>query len=153
MALRDQPYLPLYIKDFLTDEKLIECSASATGIYIRLMCIMHKSDEYGVILLRQKDKQNGSSIQNFASKLSKYLPYNDSEIRDGIFELIEYGVLQIEGNKLFQKRMVRDNEISIIRSKAGKKGFFAKANTKANTKANNIQILACIFRPVLRRYF
>ena len=43
MALRDQPYLPLYVQDFLTDEKLAECSAMATGVYIRLMCIMHKS--------------------------------------------------------------------------------------------------------------
>ena len=132
MALRDQPYLPLYVQDFLTDEKLIECSASATGIYIRLMCIMHKSDEYGVILLKQKDKQNGSSIQNFASKLAKHLPYSEIEIRDGIFELIEYEVLKIEGDKLFQKRMIKDNEISIIRSKAGKKGIFAKAKLQAN---------------------
>ena len=60
MALRDQPYLPLYVQDFLTDEKLIECSASATGVYIRVMCIMHKSDPYGMILLKQKDKQTSS---------------------------------------------------------------------------------------------
>ena len=71
MALRDQPYLPLYVQDFLTDEKLIECSASATGVYIRVMCIMHKSDPYGMILLKQKDKQTSSTIQNFALKLIK----------------------------------------------------------------------------------
>lgn len=29
MALRDQPYLPLYVQDFLTDEKLRECSYEA----------------------------------------------------------------------------------------------------------------------------
>ena len=72
MALRDQPYIPLYIQDFLTDEKLIECSAESTGVYIRLMCIMHKSDEYGTILLRQKDKQNSNNCLNFANKLAKH---------------------------------------------------------------------------------
>jgi hypothetical protein len=66
MALRDQPYIPLYIQDFLTDEKLIECSAQATGVYVRLMCIMHKSEDYGKILLRQKDKQKPKQIENFA---------------------------------------------------------------------------------------
>ena len=39
MALRDQPYLPLYVLDFLVDEKLAYCSAESTGVYIRLMCM------------------------------------------------------------------------------------------------------------------
>lgn len=84
MALRDQPYLPLYIQDFLTDEKLIECSSSATGIYIRLMCIMHKSEEYGKILLRQKYKQNDNQIENFAKMLARQMPYSFDEIKSGL---------------------------------------------------------------------
>ena len=60
MALRNSPYLPLYVQDFLTDEKLADCSANANGVYIRLMCILHKSEPYGKILLKQKYKQNAS---------------------------------------------------------------------------------------------
>lgn len=139
MALRKQPYLPLYIQDFLTDEKLIECSASATGVYIRIMCIMHKSDEYGTILLKQKDKQNSKQIINFAYKLAKYLPYDIDIIINGLTELVSENVLIIDGDKLIQKRMVRDNYISEIRSEAGKKGGrkkgFAKAKVKAKHKA------------------
>ena len=41
MARKDLPYLPLYVQDFLTDEKLMECTASATGVYIRIMCVLH----------------------------------------------------------------------------------------------------------------
>jgi hypothetical protein len=142
MPLRDQPYLPLYVQDFLTDEKLMECSASATGIYIRLMCIMHKSDEYGVILLKQKDKQTSSSIKNFALKLARFMPYQIEEITEGLAELLEAGVIQNGGDKLTQKRMVRDNKISEVRSKAGKKGGlktqkFAKAKIEANTEYEN----------------
>jgi uncharacterized protein YdaU (DUF1376 family) len=143
MALRDQPYLPLYVQDFLTDEKLMECSASATGIYIRLLCIMHKSEKYGTILLKQKDKQDKNICLNFACKLAKFLPYKTEEIAAGIEELITENVLQVDGNKLTQKRMVRDNEISEKRAIAGKKGGlktqrfasnFAKAKVKANTE-------------------
>ena len=122
MALRDQPYLPLYVQDFLTDEKLIECSASATGVYIRVMCIMHKSDPYGMILLKQKDKQTSSTIQNFALKLIKSLPYDLDVIKSGLEELINEDVLQIEDDKLIQKRMVKDFSISNKRAEAGKKG-------------------------------
>jgi uncharacterized protein YdaU (DUF1376 family) len=136
MALRDQPYLPLYVQDFLTDEKLIECSASATGIYIRILCIMHKSDEYGTILLKQKDKQTDKQINNFAMKLAKQMPYSLDELISGLTELINEGVLQNGGDKLMQKRMVKDNAISIVRADAGSKGGFAKAKSIANNVAN-----------------
>ncbi|MFA5458013.1 MAG: hypothetical protein WC261_10325 [Synergistaceae bacterium] len=146
MALRDQPYIPLYVQDFLTDEKLMECSASATGIYIRLLCVMHKSEEYGTILLKQKDKQGKNICLNFAYKLAKFLPYKTEEIAAGIEELVAEKVLQIDGDKLTQKRMIRDNEISEKRAIAGKKGGlktqqfaseFAKAKFKANTEYEN----------------
>lgn len=141
MALRDQPYLPLYVQDFLTDEKLMECSASATGIYIRIMCIMHKSEEYGVILLKQKDKQTDKQINNFALKFVKFLPYSTEEIIMGLGELINEGVLQVEGDRLLQKRMIKDNAISIVRADAGKKGGektqFAKAKSVAKAKAKH----------------
>jgi uncharacterized protein YdaU (DUF1376 family) len=123
MALRDQPYIPLYVQDFMTDEKLIECSASATGVYIRIMCLMHKIERYGTILLLQKDYQTDNNISNFAKKLVKYLPYSEKVIEDGLIELIEEGVLQIDGNILSQKRMIRDNELSIKRSESGKNGM------------------------------
>lgn len=141
MALRDQPYLPLYIQDFLTDEKLIECSAKATGVYVRLMCIMHKSEDYGKILLKQKDKQNDKQIENFAIKLGKQMPYSQQEIHDALEELLHEKVLSIEGDFLVQKRMVKDNALSLVRSEAGKKGAnvkdFAKAKPQAKGKANS----------------
>lgn len=122
MALRDQPYLPLYVQDFLTDENLAECSAESTGVYIRLMCIMHKSKEYGKILLRQKEQQSERQLLNFAEKLSLHMPYKVSVIESALDELLDHEVLYIDGNALCQKRMVKDAELSEKRSFAGKKG-------------------------------
>lgn len=144
MALRNQPYLPLYVQDFLTDEKLIECSAESTGVYIRLMCILHKSDTYGCILLKQKDKQNDNNIKNFALKLAKQMPYDISTIERSLEELIEEKVLILENDTLYQKRMKKDGILSDIRAEAGKKGAdrknakdFAKANDEAKELAND----------------
>ena len=114
----------------MTDEKLAECSASATGIYIRLMCLMHKSEHYGKILLKQKDKQkikqstqqSIKQVDLFASKVAKFLPYDLHEVRNALEELIEEGVLQIDGDFLCQKRMVKDGNISDLRAKSGLKG-------------------------------
>lgn len=154
MALRNQPYFPLYVNDFLSDEKLILCSAESTGVYIRIMCLMHKSDEYGVILLKQKFKQNAKQTLNFATQLAMFLPYTADIIERSIDDLIDNKVLTLEGDKLSQRRMVKDEKISQIRAFSGSKGGkkssevrssvkkdfandFAKANIQANTEDIN----------------
>lgn len=142
MALRNQPYLPLFVQDYLTDEKLNECSAQSQGVYIKIMCLMHKSETYGKILLKQKDKQKGKQINNFACKFVKHLPFTEQIILDSLTELLEEKVLFIENDFLCQKRMIKDNDISIARGKAGKSGGettqkknkFAKAKSKANSE-------------------
>jgi len=122
LALRNQPYFPLYVQDYLTDEKLNMCSASSQGVYIKIMCIMHKSKNYGTILLKQKDKQSINQTKNFVSKLVKLLPFDYDTIYNALIELIEEEVLYIEEDNLCQKRMIKDNNLSLIRSNAGKKG-------------------------------
>lgn len=146
MARKDDPYLPLYVKDFLTDEKLVYCSAEATGVYIRLMCLMHKSEEYGTILLKQNFKQTSKQAKNFALQLAKQLPYEVDVIERGLDELLENQVIHFRDNLMFQKRMVKDGASSENRAKAGSLGGkktqeknkdFAKANDKANAKAKS----------------
>lgn len=139
MALREQPYMPLYVQDFLTDEKLAECSAESTGVYIRLMCLMHKSSQYGVILLKQKDRQNASNILNFACKLARQMPYSVEVIERSLSELVEEDVLQLEGDVLYQKRMVKDANLSDTRASAGRRGG------KASKEKSSSQDFACNF--------
>lgn len=123
MPLRNQPYLPLYVQDYLTDEKLNSCSASSQGVYIKIMCILHKQEEYGTLtLFKQKDKQNTSKVLNFACKFAKLLPFDQETILKALEELIDEGVLIVDEDKIYQKRMVKDGAISEARSKAGKSG-------------------------------
>lgn len=129
MALRGQPYLPLYVNDFMIDEKLNECSAESTGVYIRIMCLMHKSSDYGKILLKQKDRQSERQIYNFAVKLSRQMPYSIDVIERSLTELLEENVLSLDGDVLYQKRMVKDGENSSKRAESGKKGA-EKTNSK-----------------------
>lgn len=140
MALRDQPYLPLYVQDYLTDEKLSMCTWSTQGVYIKILCLLHKSDPYGTILLKQNDKQTQNVALNFAMKIMKLLPIEKDTIYEAINQLIDEGCLSIDGDKMFQKRMVRDNELSIVRAESGRAGGlktqFAKAKAEARAKAN-----------------
>lgn len=139
--------MPLYVQDFLTDEKLAECSASANGVYIRLMCLLHKSEEYGKISLKDKDicrgKLSGKTSGKysgkaslFACKLARHLPYSTEEIEEGLEELLDEGVLSLDGNTLYQKRMVRDAEISEKRSISGRRGAYATNNNNTRSASN-----------------
>ena len=142
MALRDQPYIPLYIKDIMTDEKLNECSAATHGVYLKgILCLMHKSESYGKILLKQNHKQSKNISLNFANQLFRHLPYTVEEIKEAIDELINEKVCYYDGDYLCQKRMIKDGQISSIRSKAGKKGGgnpnFVKTNEYTNAQTNS----------------
>ncbi len=147
MALRDQPYIPLYVQDYLSDEKLALCTYSTQGIYVRIMCVLHKSETYGGILFKQIPKQNFSSIQYFAFILSKQTGVDTSDMQDAIEELLFFDVLKIEEqNKvdfLFQKRMIKDFNISQARSKSAKKGggnpLLFKQNAKQTDKQSSKQ--------------
>lgn len=152
MALRNQPYFPMYVDDFLSDEKLIECSAETVGVYIKLMCLMHKSEPYGTILLKQKFKQTDKQTKNFALQIAKNFAFSVEITERSLDELIEEKVIIFNSDKsaLIQKRMVKDAEISEIRSTAGGKGgkktqskdkAFAKAKVKANTVIVNEDVI------------
>lgn len=157
MALKDQPYLPLYVDDFLSDEKLSLCNAESTGVYIRIMCLMHKSDNYGSVLLKQKFKQSVKQTENFASIFAKQMPYSFDVIVAALDELIDEGVLHIDGDELYQKRMKKDGKLSEIRAIAGEKGGkatqikkiesdnfasdFALAKIEANAVIGNVNVI------------
>lgn len=153
MSKKNQPYLKLYVQDFMTDEKLRGCSASANGVYIWIMFLMTKYEVKGVISLKQKFKQTNKQMVkqmvkqsvsknsllltfclNFAKQLSDHLPFKEPEICMSLLELIEEDVLQMEGDYLIQKRIKKDGELSVSRSLSGKKG--AKARIQ-NLKKNN----------------
>jgi hypothetical protein len=156
MSLRNQPYLPLYIQDYLTDEKLNNCSWETQGIYIKILCVLHKMNPYGAILFKQKDKQNSSIcltvclevcfdfVSDFASILLRQIPCEREIMENALKELLSNEVLLYDGEKLYQKRMLKDGHISIERSKAAKKGggnpLLFKQNSKQTPKQKDKQI-------------
>lgn len=142
MALTDQPYLPLYVDDWMNNTKLKLCSPGAHGLMVSIMCLMHKSESYGIILLKQKFKQSDNQKLNFAKQIAKLSSFDLLEIELNFYELLDEGVLKIDGENLICSRMIKDATISKNRSLSGKKGGrntqinikdFALAKVKANT--------------------
>ena len=137
MAQRNLRYLKLYVQDFMSDEKLNECSAEATGVYIRLMCIMHKNEEYGVVRLKAKDKHSGRPVADLARKLARQMPYDAKTIERSLAELLEEGVLHLDGDVLYQKRMVHDGKVSAARAAASRQRWDKDSAEFASPFADN----------------
>ena len=76
---------------------------------------------------------------NFASMLVRHMPYTVEDIYEGLTELLDNEVVYIEGDYLYQSRMVKDGEISAKRAVAGKKGgekTFCLSKTESKIEAN-----------------
>lgn len=77
-------------------------------------------------------------IQNFVEYFARILPFQTAEVESSIVELLDEKVLTIEGDFIYQKRMVKDGRISDARSQAAKSGggnpVLFKQKYKQNTK-------------------
>jgi hypothetical protein len=135
MALTDQPYLPLYVRDWLSNLKLKTCKAETHGIMINIMCLMHLSDDYGKIWLNAKYKQTDKQNINFAIQLSKFLPFDKEEIERGLTELLFEKIITIEDDFLVCKRMVNDGQLSIKRCNIGREGGLKTQRKQSEIKA------------------
>lgn len=135
MALTDQPYLPLYVDDWMNNNKLKMCSPAAHGLMIVILCIMHKEAEYGTILLKQKFRQTSKQARNFALQIAKLSPFDPQAIEDPLNELINEGALKIIDDYLVCPRMVKDCQVSVARANAGKTGGIITQKKKAFDKA------------------
>lgn len=145
MALTNQPYIPLYVRDWLTSNKLKVCSLPAHGLMINIMCVMHKEDEYGTLSLKRNFKRDEDVRFNFASYLARLLPFNEAEILPSLQELLDEQILYMDDDCLYCNRMINDAKRSKTNANNGSEGGkktqkknkeLAKATAKAKIQAN-----------------
>jgi hypothetical protein len=114
VADRD-PWIKFYPKDYLSDLELATCSAATQGVYMRLLCLMHVSNEYGYVLI------NGyvPATRTYA----KLLQLRTSTCTNAVAELLKKGVLkQDERGALYSKRMLSDRAKREVMRERGKLG-------------------------------
>ena len=60
MALTDQPYLPLYVDDWMNNNKLKQCSPGAHGVMVTIMCIMQfiKTERGKIVIASAHEDDN-----------------------------------------------------------------------------------------------
>lgn len=93
-----------YPSDWLSDTKLNLCSYSTKGVWIDLLCYMHKADPYGYLIVNGIIL-NEADIQGMLKLDNKSFNYIWSE-------LVNYGVIKKDDRSgaFYSKRMVNDHK-------------------------------------------
>lgn len=109
------PWMKFYPTDWLADAKLNTCSLAAQGLLIKLMCLMHQSEEPGRLLI------NGNPPSNHT--LYPLCNCHSNTLSKLLDELLQKGVLKTDENGvIYCPRMVRDRTFRDKQREHGKRG-------------------------------
>jgi len=107
------PSFQFYPADWLADKNLRRCGAVARGCWIDLLCIMHQTEERGVLIENGVPWTREEAVESIGGGDAKF----------GFDILTKKGVLkQRDDGAYYSSRMVRDEEIRQNHAKAGKNG-------------------------------
>jgi len=109
-----QPWMKWYPADWRADPRLRMCSLAARGLWADLLSYMHEGTPYGHLTI------NGMtpSLADIAALVARPL----AEVRKALAELEERQVFSREGETIYSRRMVRDNQKATKDRESGKRG-------------------------------
>jgi hypothetical protein len=110
------PWLKFYPTDWQADERLGLCSLAARGLLAELMCVMHRAEPYGHLLVNGKQPSD-PMLARLVRASSR------GELRRLRAELIDNGVLSVlDDGTIYSRRMVRDAARSRVGQQTGRMG-------------------------------
>lgn len=135
MSRDKRPAFQFYPGDWLRDTALRSVSIAARGLWMDLICLMHDGQPYGHLAV------NNRPIPE--DRLAGMVGLTVEGFRPLLAELVNAGIpgAALDG-VLYSRRMVKDERIRAVRSKAGKAGGdttqsvtrFAQANIEAKVE-------------------
>ena len=137
------PWTKWYWQDYLSDENLSDCSLAAQGLWMRMLGYMARSEKRGYLIFNGNQKESKSLVEQkqIESKvLAKRTHTEEQVIEQLLNELEENRVFSRDENGvIFSRRLVREAELSKIRSEAGRKGGRRSWKNKENKIESNLK--------------
>ena len=125
------PAILFYTGDWLKDPAVRCMSLGARGLWIDMLCLMYESPTRGFLSLMDGKPVTAVQLARMVGGTLKEIESLLSEMRGcGTFSVTDDGVM-------FSRRMVADEELRELKSKAGKAS--ARARKSGNTIATEVQ--------------
>lgn len=126
-----KPYLPLYVGDWKKDPRVQSLTYEERGVWMELLMFMHENEDRGKLSI------NGAPLHN--DTIARMLGLSPNETSKILSKLLATGVASQDPKTeiVYNRRMVREEELHLKRVEAGSKGGLAKAkqtSSKVSTK-------------------
>src|SRR5438309_8384480 len=96
------PFLPIFVDDWVSSQDLRLCSLAARGLWIDLLCLMHKCVRRGYL-------QQASGEPFTLEQIARFAGCSTEEASQLLRELVTSGVASVsEHGIIYNRRMVRD---------------------------------------------
>ncbi len=126
--------------DVLCDVLLAQCSPGATGVWWRMMCNMHLTDEYGVLA------RNGVAMTK--AEIARLVGWSRRTVEPFLAELERNGVYSVDSRgAIYCRRMVRDYATHLRSVEDGKKGGNPKLKPKGSVGSTIIRVPVEVHSP------
>lgn len=127
-----RPWFKFHPADWQTDEGLRLCSLSARGLWCEMLCIMHRADPYGHLVV------NGKPLQ--ARQLAVLIGAPVKDIEAHLIELEQANVFsKTDDGVVFSRRMVRDEALAQEgRAAVAKRWKASKPVSKTDADPNRV---------------
>lgn len=125
MNNKHNPYLRLFTRDIEGSPKINALSMQASGLYFRLLNRFNEPPMPGSLALHEWEvhhtwarsltqqclrcTDNKGRLLYFAKYLSKIFQWSSADILKALQELYFFGIIVVEGDRLIQPRMYKDN--------------------------------------------
>jgi hypothetical protein len=124
------PWMKFYPADYLNDEALSFCSLAAQGLWMRMVCIMHRAKPYGHLLV------NGQPVTD--AMLAIVAGTTPDQIADLLRELEALAVFsRTQKGVIFSRRMTRDHRKANEGRKAAQKRWDAEKAKPETAQASD----------------
>jgi len=119
-----RPWMKFWVDSWLAEPTLRGAELAARGLWIDMLCLMHKASPRGYLL-----DSKGKAVS--ADTLARIAGISPMETARLLQDLEDAGTFsRNEQRVIYSRRMVEDEKLSEVRAAAGSKGGFAKAKTK-----------------------
>jgi uncharacterized phage protein (TIGR02220 family) len=127
------PAIQFYPGDWMKDPAVRSVSIDARGLWIDMLCLMHESTRRGYLQHSTGEPVTEEQLARITGCTQKQVARLLGELTTtGVFSCTDTGVI-------YNRRMVRDEEIRVIRAESGSMGGRPKKQNESKTKANEKQ--------------
>jgi hypothetical protein len=135
------PWTKWFWADWESDIGLRACGLKAQGLWMRMLSIMARSKKRGYLLDGEKQMESKT--------LAKLTGESEAEIDSLLDELFSHNVpSKSEEGIIFNRRMVRESELSVIRSEVGRLGGRPRKVNKKQIKSKSKALSASAYASV-----